>query len=101
MIQHIGELLGNFLGPANQTQCFVHTINLIAKSILKPFDTRKSKGTEDFDDVAQALAKEQEQETDNDDNDEDNDDKDEDDKLVTRLEPIRSMLLKVRLCHRP
>ena len=70
----------------------MHTINLIAKSILKPFDTQKLKGTEDFDDVAQALAKEQEQKTGNDDNEEDEDDKDEDNELVTRLEPIRSML---------
>jgi len=73
----------------------VHTINLIAKSILKPFDTQKAKGTQEFDDVAQALEKEQEQAIiDDDKQDEGIDDGDEDN---ARLTPIRSMLLKVCL----
>jgi len=39
MIKYLGDTLDNFPGPANQTWCFAHTVNLIAKSILKPFDT--------------------------------------------------------------
>jgi len=72
----------------------VHTINLIAKSILKPFDTRKTKGTQEFDDVAQALVKEQDEATSNKDKKDEEGDDGEDD---ARLRPIRSMLLKVCL----
>ena len=39
MIKYLGDTLDDFPGPANQTQCFAHTMNLITKSILKPFDT--------------------------------------------------------------
>ena len=31
MIQYLGNTLDEFPGPANQTRCFVHTVNLIAK----------------------------------------------------------------------
>ena len=92
MIQHISKLLGDYPGPANQTRCFVHTINLIAQSILKPFDTQKAKGTKEFDDVAQALEKEQEEAIDDNDKQDKEVDDGEDD---ARLAPIRSMLLKV------
>ena len=99
MIKHIGNLLGNFPGPANQTRCFVHTVNLIAKSILKPFDAQKSKNMQVFED---ALAEVHEQTTEYDENedkqDEDDEDGDEVNDLAMMLEPIRSMLLKVCLC---
>ena len=72
----------------------MHTINLIAKSILKPFNTQKTKGTQEFDDMAQALVKEQDEAT----SDEDKKDKEGDDSEDdARLRPIRSMLLKVHL----
>jgi hypothetical protein len=56
MIRHLGETLDEFPGLANQTRCFVHTVNLIAKSILSPFDAWKMKDRSEFNDVAQALA---------------------------------------------
>ena len=72
----------------------MHTINLITKSILKPFDIWKTKGTQEFDDVAQALVKEQDEAT----SDKDKKDKECDDgEDNARLWPIRSMLLKVHL----
>ena len=72
----------------------MHTINLITKSILKPFDTQKTKGTQEFDDMAQALVTEQDEAT----SDEDKKDKEGDDgEDDARLRPIRSMLLKVCL----
>ena len=113
MIQYIGDSLDNFPGPANQTWCFVHTINLIAKSILKPFDTWKTKDLQAFDDVTDALCdlaeghnleqvagddekdkedKEEEEE------EEEYEDKNKDNELSTGLEPIWLMLLKVCLC---
>jgi hypothetical protein len=42
MIKYLGNTLDNFPSATNQMQCFVHTVNLIAKSILKPFDTQKT-----------------------------------------------------------
>ena len=110
MIRYLGETLNNFPSPTNQTRCFVHTINLIAKSILKPFDTRKAKDIQAFNDVAQAIAgvtEGTEQVTGDDDDDERADDEKDkdvdeheealDDELSTSLDPIRSMLLKVCL----
>jgi len=114
MIKYLGDTLDDFPGPANQTWCFVHTVNLIAKSILKPFDTRKAKETQSFNDIANALldleeghdseecmedtphtpsdGEEEEVDKDKEDNSEDEEDGDE---LDTNLEPIRTMLSKV------
>lgn len=109
MIQYLGNALDDFPGPTNQTRCFVHTVNLIAKSILKPFDTQKTNEIRSFNDVAHALAdlaegldsedSEGTEDTTGDDKEgaKDNSDK-EDTELGTTLEPIRSMLLKVCLC---
>ena len=117
MIRYLGETLDAFPGSANQTRCFVHTVNLIAKSILKPFDTRKSKKTKDlraFNDAAQAIDEvtegtEQERGEDNADNgenemanggkDKDVDEHDEplDNEVAMSLGPIRSTLEKVCL----
>jgi hypothetical protein len=100
MIKHIGNSLGNFPGPAHQTRCFVHTVNLIAKSILKPFDTQKLKDIKVFEDAMAEVHEqvnkdidEEEDEEGESDEDEDNDDNE----LEPRLEPIRTMLLKVCL----
>ena len=105
MIQYLSGTLDEFPGPANQTRCFVHTINLIAKSILKPFDIRKMKNIREFNDVAHALADSAEgrdpdecaeQATGND-GEEDKEEEEEGEDDDTSLGPIRSMLLKVCL----
>ena len=102
MIQYLGNTLDEFHGPANQARCFVHTVNLIAKSILKPFETCKAKEMELFNDIAHALAdsaSDFEEEEEEDDEDEDNSGEEEDDnELDAGLEPIKTMLLKV--CRR-
>ena len=41
MFEHLGKVLVDFPGAVNQTQCFTHTINLCAKSVLKHFDLPK------------------------------------------------------------
>ena len=43
MIEELANLLDDFLGPANQTRCFLHILNLVVKSIIRQFDLPKSK----------------------------------------------------------
>lgn len=116
MIWYLGETLKGFSGPANQTQCFVHTINLIAKSILKPFKTRKTKDIQVFNGITQAIAgvtegtegatgdEEKDNGEDNGEEEQADDEKDQDadeheealdNELSSSLDPIRMMLLKV------
>jgi hypothetical protein len=56
MIAKLSRVLDNFPGPANQTRCFLHILNLTAKSIIRQFDVPKSKNGTVMDTVAQALA---------------------------------------------
>jgi hypothetical protein len=102
MIKYLGDALDEFPGPTNQTRCFAHTVNLIAKSILKSFEQRKMKEIQEFNDVVQGLADtfEGEKVEDEDGEDEEDGDEDEDEdehEFDTSLEPIKAMLLKVCL----
>ena len=46
----MAKLLQTFPGAANRTRCFTHILNLVAKCIMKQFDTpKKKKGAEDND----------------------------------------------------
>jgi hypothetical protein len=56
MFVYLGRVLLNFPGSVNQTQCFVHTINLYAKSILKHFDLSKKDAKDSLNHAANALA---------------------------------------------
>src|ERR1700735_434288 len=62
MIRYLATLVENFPGAANQTRCFTHILNLVAKSILRQFDVPKKKTGDDadermdFDDATTALA---------------------------------------------
>jgi hypothetical protein len=47
MIEELAKLLDDFPGPANQTRCFLHILNLVVKSIIRQFDLPKSKKTSD------------------------------------------------------
>jgi len=47
MIEELANLLDDFPGPANQTRCFLHILNLVVKSIIRQFDLPKSKKTSD------------------------------------------------------
>jgi hypothetical protein len=99
MIQYLGEALDEFPGPANQTRCFAHTVNLITKSILKPFELRKNKEIQKFNDIIQTLADTLEDgDIEEEDREDDEDDEEEDEvEYNTSLRPIKSMLLKVSL----
>jgi len=107
MIQFLSTSLDDFPGPANQTRCFAHTVNLIARLIMKLFNAWKAKDIEEFNDAAYTLAnlakdmKQDQEATKEDDSDEDKDGDDEvdtlDHELSANLEPISSMLSKVCL----
>ncbi len=59
MIEHLSTIVENFPGAANQTRCFTHILNLVAKSILRQFDTQKKtrdNDAEDLDDATKAFA---------------------------------------------
>ena len=56
MIKHLATLIESFPGAANQTRCFTHILNLVAKSVLHQFEALKSKGGKVLDDAARELA---------------------------------------------
>ncbi|KAG1831813.1 hypothetical protein EV424DRAFT_1272437, partial [Suillus variegatus] len=41
MIEDLAALVPEFAGSASHTRCFLHTINLIAKSLIREFDVAK------------------------------------------------------------
>jgi hypothetical protein len=55
MIIELADLLENFPGPANQTRCFTHIINLVVKSIIRQFDLPTSKGAQNYDEATKEL----------------------------------------------
>lgn len=55
MVDKLADTLPSFPGRANHTRCFLHTINLVAKTLIKEFDMTKkdaSHALEDGDDDA-------------------------------------------------
>ena len=56
MIEHLAILIDSFPSAANQTRCFTHILNLVAKSILCQFEAPKAKGGKVLDDAARELA---------------------------------------------
>lgn len=56
MIEHLATLIKTFPGAANQTHCFTHILNLVAKSVLRQFEAPKSKGRDVLDDAVRKLA---------------------------------------------
>ena len=47
MVEELAILVDDFPGPANQTRCFLHILNLVVKSIIRQFDLPSSKKTSD------------------------------------------------------
>jgi hypothetical protein len=116
MIDDLITLLPKFPGPANQTCCFAHIINLIAKSVIWQFDIPKAREGEAIDDAMtelRALAGDIDIEEmltrATNDHEEDNDDDDvegwvderqdmsrvEVEELKADVQPVRMMLVKV------
>ena len=57
MITELQDLIDDFSGPANQTWCFTHILNLVVKSITCQFDLLISKADKNwiFDEAAKEL----------------------------------------------
>jgi hypothetical protein len=55
MIDHLAEILDTFPGSANRTRCFGHILNLVAKCIMRQFDSPKAKAS-DFEAALEGLA---------------------------------------------
>ncbi|KAG2035957.1 hypothetical protein BDR03DRAFT_821952, partial [Suillus americanus] len=49
MVDNLAEALPSFPGKANHMRCFLHTINLVVKSLLKEFDMTKKEVTQALD----------------------------------------------------
>jgi hypothetical protein len=54
-IDKLVDLLPNFPGPANRCRCFLHVVNLVAKTLLKQFDVPKKKVDEALDEAERQL----------------------------------------------
>jgi hypothetical protein len=55
MIDELADLLDDFPGPANQTRCFTHVLNLVVKSIIRQFDSPKSKTDRNLNEATNEL----------------------------------------------
>jgi hypothetical protein len=56
MIEHLATLIDTFPGAANQTRCFTHILNLVAKSVLRQFKALKAKEGDIINDAVKQLA---------------------------------------------
>ena len=58
IVKHLANLVENFPGVTNQTRCFTHILNLVAKSVLHQFDVAKKAANDspDLDNTSDALA---------------------------------------------
>jgi len=56
MIDELGSILDAFPGAANQTRCFLHIINLVAKSVLRQFEPPKARDKDLLSEGAKELA---------------------------------------------
>jgi len=55
MITELANLLDDFPGPANQTWCFTHILNLVVKSIIRQFDLLNAKSDKILDEASKEL----------------------------------------------
>ena len=110
MVDHLENLLEEFPGSVNRTRCFAHILNLVAKSILKQFDSPKG---EELEAALDALEDELEDEDETTEDLDEADDNVEDDNVVDgrsgmtkeeikvleeSVKPVRTVLVKV--CQR-
>ena len=56
MIDELRLLIDAFPGASNQTRCFLHIINLVAKSVLRQFEPPNAKDKNLLSEVAKELA---------------------------------------------
>ena len=87
MIDELQELIPEFSGSASHTRCFLHIMNLSAKSLICQFDAKKAgaKGDHEMAELQRELEEEEAfQGGDIEIDDEDKDDDDDDDELAEK-----------------
>jgi hypothetical protein len=55
MIDELADLIKSFSGASNQTCCFNHVVNLVARTIIQQFDILKSQADGALDEAEQEL----------------------------------------------
>lgn len=55
MVEELATLIEDFDGDASRTRCFLHIVNLVAKSLLKQFDVPKKKADAALDEAEKEL----------------------------------------------
>ena len=119
MIDSLAEILDDFPGAPNWTRCFAHTLNLVAKCIMRQFDppkTKKRQGGDGWDKAFVALdALADEIESDNNEDDKESESEENEDReieegrydgreevtaekvrdLQKMVEPVQCVLVKV------
>jgi lipoate-protein ligase A len=56
MIESLEQRIEGWAGRASRTRCFAHVVNLVAKSLLKLFDTSTKKSQKATEEVEEAVA---------------------------------------------
>lgn len=121
MIKDLAALVPEFAGSASHTRCFLHTINLVAKSLIREFDVAKKEANGALDGKDAEVANEIDELRKDDENEEDvivlqdlddneltdNDEgwvddvemlpADEHNKLQKNIRPVKLVLLKVSI----
>jgi hypothetical protein len=110
MMLHLARLLPDFAGEANRTRCFLHIVNLVAKTLIKQFDAPKKgyatpmeAADQELQDLTRDLEPEEgegERDNEEDDNEEgwineiDELDTEEQVRVTQNVRPIRLLLFK-------
>jgi hypothetical protein len=55
MVRELSMMIPTFGGTASHTRCFLHTVNLVAKSLIREFDVNKKEGEEALADDAELI----------------------------------------------
>ena len=114
LVEELTKILPHFGGQTNRTRCFLHIVNLVAKSLLREFDApiKNAGSDEDLDELMEDTMEQEDLQTQVNDSNKDVDDDDDDEgwvdevallspreraTLAQSIRPISAILIKVRL----
>jgi hypothetical protein len=95
MVTRLSQILPAFGGERSHVRCFLHVVNLIAKAIMRQFDTSKGRPELEEDNEGREEEHESGNEDENEDNDDEDNDNDDNDVVSESVRPVRVMLNKV------
>ena len=55
MVACMVQLLPTFAGKASRTQCFLHIVNLVAKTLMRQFDMQPNGGAHEADEIREQI----------------------------------------------